>query len=100
MSTLVIVGAGPTAASVVERLLANAAELLGGTAVEVHWVDPHRVGSGRVWRPDLNPLLWMNSLPTDVTMFTDESLHIEGPIRPGPSLWDRHAVGIRFRSGA
>ncbi len=83
---LVIIGAGPTAASLLERLSASAPELLGDQPLRVHLVDPHRAGTGRVWRPDLDPLLWMNSLAQDVTMFTDTSVRCEGPIRTGPTL--------------
>ena len=83
---LVLIGGGPTAASLLERLSASAVELLGERALHIHLVDPHRSGTGRVWRPDLSPLLWMNSLAEDVTMFTDASVRCRGPIRPGPSL--------------
>ena len=30
----------------------------------------------------------MNSMAADVPMFTDASAHCEGPIVPGPSLWE------------
>jgi FAD-NAD(P)-binding protein len=83
-----IVGAGPTASSLLERLTANAPELLGGRRLRVHVVDPHRAGTGRVWRPDLHPRLWMNSMAEDVTMFTDASVRCDGPIRSGPSLYE------------
>jgi uncharacterized NAD(P)/FAD-binding protein YdhS len=83
---LAIVGAGPTAASLLERISASAGEILGGRLLRVHLVDPHRAGTGRVWRPDLHPLLWMNSMAEDVTMFLDESVQCAGPVRPGPSL--------------
>lgn len=88
---LALVGVGPTASSLLERLAANVDELLPDTPLRVHLVDPHRAGTGRVWRPDLHPLLWMNSLAEDVTMFTDASVRCSGPIRPGPSLieWAR-----------
>jgi hypothetical protein len=87
---IALVGAGPTAASLVERLVANA-DLLAGRALRIHLVDPHRRGLGRVWRPDQHPRLWMNSMAEDVTMFTDDSVRCAGPIRPGPSLaeWAR-----------
>jgi hypothetical protein len=87
---LAVVGAGPTAASLVERLVANA-DLRAGGGLRIHLVDPHRRGLGRVWRPDQHPRLWMNSMAEDVTMFTDESVRCDGPIRPGPSLaeWAR-----------
>jgi hypothetical protein len=83
---LAIVGAGPRGVCVLERLSANAAELLGGRELVVHLIDPFPPGPGRVWRYDQSPLLRMNSMPEDVTMFTDDTVKIEGPIRPGPSL--------------
>lgn len=88
---LALVGVGPTASSLLERVSASAGELLGDRPLRIHLVDPHRAGSGRVWRPDQSPLLWMNSMAEDVTMFTDASVTCVGPVRPGPSLveWAR-----------
>jgi hypothetical protein len=83
---VVIVGGGPTASSLLERLVANVPELLAGRSLRVHLVDPFPVGVGRVWRPDNDVRLWMNSLAQDVTLFTDDSVRCEGPIRPGPAL--------------
>ncbi|MEU1805229.1 FAD/NAD(P)-binding protein [Streptomyces sp. NPDC019937] len=84
---VVIVGAGPRATGLVERIAANAPELHTAAApFTLHLVDPHPPGGGRVWRPDQSPLLWMNSMAEDVTMFTDESVERDGPVRPGPSL--------------
>jgi hypothetical protein len=85
---IAIIGAGPTASSLLERLAANAAEFLEGRPLRVHLIDPHRTGLGRVWRDDLDPRLWMNSMAEDVTMFTDDSVRCDGPIRPGPSLYE------------
>lgn len=85
--TLAIVGAGPRGAGVLERLSANAPELLnGGRRLVVHLIDPFPPGAGRVWRYGQSPLLRMNSMPEDVTVFTDDSVVIEGPVAPGPSL--------------
>ncbi|MCU1401240.1 MAG: hypothetical protein JWN62_4349 [Acidimicrobiales bacterium] len=83
-----IIGAGPAASSLLERLSANAAEMLGGRHLRVHLIDPHRAGTGRVWRPDNHAGLWMNSLAEDVTMFPDDTVIFDGPIRPGPSLFE------------
>ncbi|MEU7040033.1 FAD/NAD(P)-binding protein [Streptomyces varsoviensis] len=83
---LVIVGAGPRATGVLERIAANAPELLDGARLDIHLVDPHPPGGGRIWRHDQSRLLWMNSMAEDVTMFTDDSVTHEGPVRPGPSL--------------
>ena len=83
-----IVGAGPAASSLLERIAASASEILDGQPLRVHLIDPHRAGTGRVWRSDNHPGLWMNSLAEDVTMFTDDSVVCDGPIRPGPSLYE------------
>jgi uncharacterized NAD(P)/FAD-binding protein YdhS len=85
---LAIIGAGPAASSLLERISANAGELLAHRRLTVHLIDPHRAGTGRVWRADNHAGLWMNSLAEDVTMFTDHTVACEGPIRPGPSLYE------------
>ena len=89
--SVVIVGAGPRGTGLIERIAANAPELYGDTPLDLHLVDPHPPGGGRIWRAGQSPLLWMNSPAEDVTMFTDESVEQDGPVRPGPSLaeWAR-----------
>lgn len=87
-SQLAIVGAGPRGVGVLERLSANAAELLGPAGLVVHLIDPFPPGAGRIWRYEQSPLLRMNSMAEDVTMFTDDSVTMDGPVRPGPSLWE------------
>ncbi|MBZ3902697.1 FAD/NAD(P)-binding protein [Streptomyces griseiscabiei] len=84
--SLVIVGAGPRGTGLVERLAANAGALYAGAGFDIHLVDPHAPGAGRIWRADQSPLLWMNSQAEDITMFTDESVRMEGPVREGPTL--------------
>jgi uncharacterized NAD(P)/FAD-binding protein YdhS len=83
--SIAIVGVGPRGACVVERIAANAPELLDGP-LTLHLVDPHPPGGGRVWRTDQSPLLRLNSTAADVTLFLDESVRCEGPIRPGPTI--------------
>ncbi|MFF2571618.1 FAD/NAD(P)-binding protein [Streptomyces sp. NPDC058084] len=84
--SVVVVGAGPRGTGFLERLAANLPELYGDRPLDVHLVDPHPAGPGRIWRTDRSPLLWMNSRAEDVTLFTDETVRIDGPVRPGPSL--------------
>ncbi len=84
---IAIVGAGPRGAGILERLAASAPELHPG-GLDVHLVDPFPAGAGRIWRHEQSPLLAMNSMAADVTMYTDESVICEGPLRPGPSFWD------------
>ncbi|WP_019074892.1 FAD/NAD(P)-binding protein [Streptomyces hokutonensis] len=88
-SSLVIVGAGPRGTGLIERIAANAPELYAGSGIaglDIHLVDPHPPGAGRIWRAAQSPLLWMNSHAEDVTMFTDETVVMDGPVRPGPTL--------------
>ena len=84
-----VIGAGPRGAGVLERLAANlGTEWAADRPLVVHFIDQFPAGPGRIWRFDQSPLLKLNSMAADVTMFTDESSVIDGPVRPGPSLID------------
>jgi uncharacterized NAD(P)/FAD-binding protein YdhS len=84
--SLVIVGAGPRGTGLIERIAANAPELYAGSGLDIHLVDPHPPGAGRIWRAAQSPLLWMNSHAEDITMFTDETVDMAGPVHEGPTL--------------
>jgi uncharacterized NAD(P)/FAD-binding protein YdhS len=85
-TTLCVIGAGPRGLSVMERVCANAA--VTGQRTMLHLVDPYlRLGS-RVWRVNQPPMLLMNTVASQVTMFTDESVTCEGPVSRGPSLYE------------
>ncbi|WP_430479958.1 FAD/NAD(P)-binding protein [Streptomyces sp. P11-1] len=94
--TLVVIGGGPRGTGVIERIAANARELYGDSPLDIHLVDPHPAGGGRIWRPDQSPLLWMNSMAEDVTMFTDDTVELAGPVVDGPAL---HAWAEDVRAG-
>ncbi|MFD8493021.1 FAD/NAD(P)-binding protein [Amycolatopsis sp. NPDC059657] len=83
---LCLVGAGPRGTSVVERLLAN----VDSTRVPVvlHVVDEFPAGPGAVWRTRQRTGLLMNTVASQVSLFTDESVQCAGPIVPGPSLYE------------
>lgn len=83
--TLLVVGAGPRTLGVLDRLSAHASA--SGAEVDVHVVDPHPAGAGRIWRADQHPLLWMNSRAADVTVLPDASSRLDGPVRTGPTLY-------------
>ncbi|MFC8681830.1 FAD/NAD(P)-binding protein [Microbacterium ureisolvens] len=80
---LLLIGAGPRAVMLLERLLARTDER---TLLDIDLVDPHPPGAGRIWRHAQSPLLKLNSMTRDVTVFTDDSCTIDGPVRTGPSL--------------
>ncbi|WGW11261.1 FAD/NAD(P)-binding protein [Saxibacter everestensis] len=84
--TVVFVGGGPRTTGLLERLAANAPSLFSGAGADLHVVDPFPAGGGRIWRRQQSPLLWMNSMAEDVTIFLDDSVQIEGPIVDGPNL--------------
>ncbi|MBM9506452.1 FAD/NAD(P)-binding protein [Streptomyces sp. KK5PA1] len=82
-----LVGAGPRGLSVLERLCAQERKSPRWSRVTVHVVDPDPPGSGRVWRPSQSRHLLMNTVASQVTVFTDDSVSIEGPLEEGPSLY-------------
>jgi hypothetical protein len=96
-SVIAVVGAGPRGVGFLERLSANVTELLPDRPIDVHLIDPFPPGAGRVWRHEQSPLMRMNSMAEDVTMFTDDSVKCDGPIVPGPSLSE---WGVLARSAA
>jgi FAD-NAD(P)-binding len=96
---LCIVGAGPRGLSVLERICANAWEEAYAVRTVVHVIDPQRPGAGNVWRRQQPGHLLMNTVASQVTLFTDRSVDLTGPAAPGPSLyeWARilHVAGKR-----
>ncbi|UUU21178.1 FAD/NAD(P)-binding protein [Streptomyces sp. DSM 40750] len=81
-----VIGAGPRGLSVLERICANADGAV--RPVEVHLVDPYPPGAGAVWRTDQPGELLMNTVASQVTLFTDDSVACAGPSVPGPSLYE------------
>jgi len=83
-----VVGAGPRGLSVVERLCANERANPSHSSLIVHVVDPSPPGAGTVWRAEQSRYLLMNTVSSQITVYTDDSAKIEGPIEPGPSLYE------------
>ncbi|MFI9583705.1 FAD/NAD(P)-binding protein [Streptomyces sp. NPDC052236] len=94
--TLCVVGAGPRGLSVLERLCANARSMPEGSTVHVHVVDPYPPGPGKVWRTDQSPHLLMNTVAGQISVFTDATVDLRGPLEPGPSL---HEWAVALASG-
>jgi hypothetical protein len=81
-----VVGLGPRGLSVVERVCANA--MADGHVTTLHVVDPYLGEGGRVWRTAQSNVLLMNTVASQVTMFTDATVACDGPVRTGPSLYE------------
>ncbi|WP_432133479.1 MULTISPECIES: FAD/NAD(P)-binding protein [unclassified Streptomyces] len=87
-SEICVVGAGPRSVSVLERLLAQERKSPSRERITVHVVDPSPPGPGRVWRTTQSEHLLMNTVASQVTVFTDSSVSISGPVEDGPSLYE------------
>ncbi|MGK5639047.1 FAD/NAD(P)-binding protein [Streptomyces sp. URMC 126] len=96
-----VVGAGPRGLSVLERLCAGERAAPSHGAVTVHLVDPALPGAGAVWRPDQSRHLLMNTVASQITLFTDGSSRIDGPVEPGPTLyeWARDVASLGESAG-
>lgn len=84
---LAVIGGGPCGLTVFERICANLAEVSPAGPVQIFLVDPECVGTGSFWRTDQSSHLLINTTACRVTVFTDTSVHMEGPVSPGPSLY-------------
>ncbi|WP_329039036.1 FAD/NAD(P)-binding protein [Streptomyces sp. NBC_01725] len=97
--SVAVVGAGPRGTAVLERLTANLGPTgpWAGTPAELHVVEPHTPGAGRVWDPGQPEQLLMNTVAGHATAFPDDTVRMEGPATTGPTLmeWARdHAPGL------
>ncbi|MFI5781866.1 FAD/NAD(P)-binding protein [Nocardia sp. NPDC051570] len=85
---IAVVGVGPRGLSFFERLCANAVRGDARVETEIYLIDSTRVGTGQVWRTDQSRHLLMNTVAAQVTIFTDASVTMAGPVVPGPSLFE------------
>ena len=83
-----LIGAGPRGLSVMERLCAQERTAPSCEELVIHLVDPAMPGSGKVWRTDQPRHLLMNTVTSQITLYTDNSVEISGPIEPGPTLYE------------
>ena len=80
---LVIVGGGPRAISLIERLTARRPRQL-----RIAVIDRFEVGAGATWRTDQTPHFLNNTYAAHTTIYPDESTPLTGPLTPGPDLTD------------
>ncbi|WPC17079.1 FAD/NAD(P)-binding protein [Pediococcus inopinatus] len=83
---LALIGAGPRNLMALERLLAWNRRMPVKN-LDIHLFDPAGI-AGRVWQPDQPQELIMNSLAAKITLFTDHTIEMEGPVLPGPTLFE------------
>ncbi|RBP62497.1 putative NAD(P)/FAD-binding protein YdhS [Brevibacterium sanguinis] len=95
--SVAIIGAGPRGLSVLERLVALAADRGDGPDIVVHLIDPYPPGAGIVWRTDQPESLLMNTTIAEQTIFPDPSSSFMDPGAPaaGPTMaeWYRGTGG-------
>ncbi|WP_368502793.1 FAD/NAD(P)-binding protein (plasmid) [Alkalihalophilus sp. As8PL] len=85
-----IVGLGPRGLSIFERLCANIKEgknYVKENDYDIYIFDPYPPG-GAVWRKNQSKHLLMNTVASQITLYTDESIDCAGPIVKGPSLYE------------
>lgn len=87
-ASIALIGAGPRGASLIERIGANLAAAPAPAEIELHVIDDAQSGAGRIWRTDQTRELCMNTLAHAVTLFTEPGSSVEGPVRPGPTLYE------------
>jgi uncharacterized NAD(P)/FAD-binding protein YdhS len=85
---IALIGAGPRGLSVLERLCANERARPSHARVLVHVIDAARPGAGAVWRTDQERHLLTNTVASQITVYSDAASQIDGPIEPGPSLYE------------
>ncbi|MBT1035360.1 FAD/NAD(P)-binding protein [Canibacter sp. lx-45] len=84
---IAIIGAGPRGTSILERINARLTQHSSKQALTIHIIEKSQPGAGAIWRTNQHRELCMNTLAAAVTLFTDSSCQITGPIRPGPNLY-------------
>lgn len=60
--------------------------VIGGCGRSPGW--PFPAGPGRLWRTNQSPVLLMNTVGSEATVFTDNTVDMAGPVDAGPSPWN------------
>ncbi|MPV51453.1 hypothetical protein GCG21_15845 [Pseudactinotalea sp. HY160] len=104
VADVVVVGGGPRAISLLERLTARLGRAGGGEdggspALRAVLIDAVEVGAGATWRTDQSAEFLNNTYAAHTTIYPDSSTRLTGPLTPGPDLID-WARAIAARPGA
>lgn len=85
---IAIVGMGPRGLAVLEHLAVNVQHIPSDNKVRVLVIDDVEVGAGRIWRTNQPGWLMMNTLTSQITMYSGGP--DGGPARPGagPNLYE------------
>lgn len=91
---LAIIGGGPRAVSVTERIVSILKTQKLDQPVQISVIDPVEPGAGNIWATNQTRVLCMNTLAHAVTLYTEPGATITGPVNPGPTLYE-WAIGVR-----
>ncbi|MES2206052.1 MAG: FAD/NAD(P)-binding protein [Pseudomonadota bacterium] len=83
---IAIIGLGTRGLIVLERLIAIASERHKADKIIIYAFDPQKPGHGCHY-PNQKDHLILNTLPTQMTLFSDESVKNAGPILEGPTFY-------------
>ncbi|WP_242144142.1 MULTISPECIES: FAD/NAD(P)-binding domain-containing protein [unclassified Bacillus cereus group] len=83
-----IIGMGPRGLSILERLCANLIDYKINKHIKIYIIDPYPPGAGKVWRTNQSPHLLMNTVASQISLYTDSSVECAGPKISGPSLYE------------
>ncbi|MDR3241329.1 MAG: FAD/NAD(P)-binding protein [Lactobacillaceae bacterium] len=82
---IVLVGAGPRNLALLPRIISHAKK--NNEQVSLNIFDSQPIG-GRVWRPNQDPLFLMNTVTSQLTLFSDASIETTAPLTTGPSFFE------------
>ncbi|GEK28806.1 FAD/NAD(P)-binding protein [Furfurilactobacillus siliginis] len=95
---ITLIGAGPRGLITAERLIEWQKKTSQYDKLAITLLDPFGIG-GRVWQVDQPHELLMNTNPDYITLFTDETIAMTGPVVTGPNLFEwahQDAPGFLF----
>lgn len=86
--TIAIVGMGPRGVAILEHLVLNFRKTKQWRKVRILAIDDVQVGAGRIWRTDQPDWFMMNTLVSQITMYSGAPDHMEARPGAGPSLYE------------